>query len=99
MVTCPKVHGPVTTVGEIRALSDDEHVRLALMVTVQQRLVTTITTALDTVTELLRTTRRRRLAVTDDADRLLGLLCLKRDENGFCSDVGIRARAAGRGYK
>jgi CBS-domain-containing membrane protein len=126
MVTSPKVHEPVTTVGEIRALFEDEHVHLALVVTVQQRLVTTIgradlpgtapslpaadvgtvagrtvapTTPLDTATGLLRTTRRRRLAVTDDADRLLGLLCLKRDGNGFCTDEGIRAQAARRGYK
>jgi hypothetical protein len=37
---------------------------------------------------------RRRLAVVDDSGRLLGLLCLKRDGRGFCSDEGVRARAA-----
>lgn len=37
--------------------------------------------------------RRRRLAVVDDAGRLLGLLCLKRDRSGFCSDHDVRARA------
>jgi signal-transduction protein with cAMP-binding, CBS, and nucleotidyltransferase domain len=36
---------------------------------------------------------RRRLAVVDGRGRLLGLLCLKRDGTGFCSDEGIRARA------
>ncbi|MGW1564687.1 hypothetical protein ACWCQ1_51030 [Streptomyces sp. NPDC002144] len=36
---------------------------------------------------------RRRLAVTDGCGRLLGLLCLKRSGNGYCSDEGIRARA------
>ncbi|BCJ36405.1 hypothetical protein Athai_39080 [Actinocatenispora thailandica] len=41
--------------------------------------------------------RRRRLAVVDGAGRLLGLLCLKRDRSGFCSDDDVRARAgAGR---
>jgi CBS-domain-containing membrane protein len=35
---------------------------------------------------------RRRLAVVDDSGRLLGLLCLKQDGNGYCSDEGIRAR-------
>jgi CBS-domain-containing membrane protein len=36
---------------------------------------------------------RRRLAVVDGSGRLLGLLCLKRDGTGFCSDEGISARA------
>jgi CBS domain-containing protein len=35
---------------------------------------------------------KRRLAVVDDSGRLLGLLCLKRDGTGFCSDAGVRAR-------
>jgi CBS-domain-containing membrane protein len=37
--------------------------------------------------------RRRRLAVVDDGGRLLGLLCLKKDGTGYCSDEGIRQRA------
>ena len=36
----------------------------------------------------------RRLAVVDDDGQLLGLLCLKRRLNGFCSDLDIAARAA-----
>lgn len=48
---------------------------------------------LHTVTPRMAVDRRRRLAVTDDAGRLLGLLCLKRSGNGYCSDEGIRARA------
>jgi CBS-domain-containing membrane protein len=36
---------------------------------------------------------RRRLAVVDDSGRLLGLLCLKKDGTGYCSDKGIRQRA------
>lgn len=36
---------------------------------------------------------RRRLAVVDSSGRLLGLLCLKRDGSGYCSDAGIRERA------
>lgn len=35
---------------------------------------------------------RRRVAVVDDAGRLIGLLCLKRTGRGFCSDSGIQAR-------
>ncbi|MBA0126741.1 CBS domain-containing protein [Haloechinothrix sp. YIM 98757] len=35
----------------------------------------------------------RRLAVIDTNHRLLGLLCLKRHQSGFCSDEGIMARA------
>jgi hypothetical protein len=47
-------------------------------------------------TAVLLRDRRRRLAVVDHSGsgRLLGLLCLKRDGTGFCSDEGIRARAA-----
>jgi CBS-domain-containing membrane protein len=36
---------------------------------------------------------RRRVAVTTEGGRLVGLLCLKRSGLGFCSDAGIRARA------
>lgn len=39
---------------------------------------------------------RRRLAVVDDSGRLLGLLCLKQDGTGCCSDEGIRERAQSR---
>lgn len=41
--------------------------------------------------------RRRRLAVVDGRGRLLGLLCLKRSGTGFCSDDGVRDRAAEHG--
>jgi hypothetical protein len=33
--------------------------------------------------------RRRRLAVTSDDSRLLGLLCLKANGSGFCSDADV----------
>lgn len=36
----------------------------------------------------------RRLAVVDDHDVLLGLLCLKNTGLGFCSDHDVAARAA-----
>lgn len=48
---------------------------------------------LDAATAALLRGRRRRLAVIDDSGRLLGLLCLKKDETGYCSDEGIRGRA------
>lgn len=38
----------------------------------------------------------RRLAVTGQEGRLLGLLCLKSSGLGFCSDEGVAERAAGR---
>lgn len=38
----------------------------------------------------------RRLAAVDPAMRLLGLLCLKRSLNGFCSDEGVAALRASR---
>ncbi len=45
---------------------------------------------------LLRATGLRRLAVVDDEGVLLGLVCLKRDGSGFCSDAGVLARQAER---
>lgn len=41
-------------------------------------------------------TRRRRLAVVDDQNTLLGLLCLKRLGHGFCSDDDVASRAEAR---
>jgi CBS-domain-containing membrane protein len=48
------------------------------------------------VTARLLRQGRRRLAVVDGAGRLLGLLCLKRDGTGYCSDEGVRERAEAR---
>ncbi|HEY2549072.1 MAG TPA: hypothetical protein VGI64_00690 [Streptosporangiaceae bacterium] len=51
---------------------------------------------LATATNRLLAEGRRRLAVIDSSGRLLGLLCLKNDGTGFCSDAGIRERAFSR---
>ena len=48
--------------------------------------------ALDGATEAMRRAGRRRLAVVDAGGMLLGLLCLKTDGSGFCSDRGVRSR-------
>jgi len=50
---------------------------------------------LDAVTAGLLRERRRRKAVVDDCGRLLGLLCLKKDGSGYCSDDAIRQRQSG----
>jgi CBS domain-containing protein len=50
-------------------------------------------TLLSAATATLLHARKRRLAVVDDRGRLVGLLCLKRDGTGFCSDEGVRRRA------
>jgi len=50
---------------------------------------------LDSVTAELLRERRRRQAVVDDCGRLLGLLCLKKDGSGYCSDDNIRQRQTG----
>jgi hypothetical protein len=42
MVTCPKTHGPDSAPEEIRTLFDDDHVRMALVVATDKRLITTI---------------------------------------------------------
>jgi len=47
---------------------------------------------LGSVTAALVRDRRRRLAVVDDSGHLLGLLCLKKDGTGCCSDDSIRER-------
>jgi CBS-domain-containing membrane protein len=51
------------------------------------------TDPLGAATAMLLRQGRRRLAVIDDDGRLLGLLCLKKDGNGYCTDAGIRERA------
>jgi predicted transcriptional regulator len=38
---------------------------------------------------------RRRLAVTNAADEVVGLLCLKASGRGFCSDADVEARQRG----
>ena len=53
--------------------------------------------SLDAVTATLLREGRRRLAVVDDSGRLVGLLCMRRDGTGYCSDHGIRARENERG--
>ena len=47
------------------------------------------------VRRALTATGRRRAAVTSADGRLLGLLCLKASQAGFCSDQDVRARARG----
>ena len=47
------------------------------------------------VRRAMNTAGRRRAAVTSADGRLLGLLCLKASQAGFCSDQDVRARALG----
>jgi CBS domain-containing protein len=51
----------------------------------------------DAVRSTLVTHEMRRIAVVDDAGRLLGLLCLKKHQRGFCSDDDVDDRVAERG--
>jgi CBS-domain-containing membrane protein len=53
--------------------------------------------SIEDATSRLASEQGRRLAVIDDAGRLLGLLCLKRDGTGYCSNDGVLARAASSG--
>ncbi len=48
----------------------------------------------DVVRETLVTHEMRRIAVVDEAGRLLGLLCLKKHRRGFCSDDDVAGREA-----
>jgi len=47
------------------------------------------------VRRVMIATGRRRAAVISADGRLLGLLCLKASQTGFCSDQDVRARALG----
>ena len=47
---------------------------------------------LDGIRQRLETSGQRRLAVVDDANTLLGLVCLKKDRTGFCTDDDIDSR-------
>lgn len=123
MVRFPKTLGAGSTLEEIQAFFEDDHVHMALIVAADERLVTTIersdlaavscstpacdlgtlagrtvrpTEPLDAVTATLLRDRRHRLAVVDGSSRLLGLLCLKKDGTGYCSDEGIRRRTQAR---
>jgi CBS-domain-containing membrane protein len=51
---------------------------------------------IETALTILRHGNRRRLAVVGEAGELLGLLCLKRDSSGYCSDENVREREAER---
>ncbi|WP_454810492.1 CBS domain-containing protein [Paenarthrobacter nitroguajacolicus] len=44
-------------------------------------------------TEWLKSQGRRRLAVVDAGGHLTGLLCLKRNGTGYCSDAGVLGRS------
>ncbi|WP_107771296.1 CBS domain-containing protein [Nocardioides sediminis] len=48
---------------------------------------------LEEALQVMRDRGTRRLAVVADDGRLLGLLCLKRTLDGFCSDDDVRSRA------
>jgi CBS-domain-containing membrane protein len=51
---------------------------------------------LDVIASELVRDRRRRLAVVDECGRLVGLLCLKQDGSGYCSDDNVRERQSTR---
>ena len=51
--------------------------------------------SLAAVRQAMNGSGRRRVAVTSADGRLLGLLCRKASQAGFCSDQDVSARAAG----
>jgi hypothetical protein len=70
--------------------------RLAAELGTLRARVVTASTPLRVATRRLQRDRRRRLAVVGDRGELLGLLCLNRKGDGYCSDEGIRQRASAR---
>lgn len=119
MITCPKTLPIQTTVGQARAVFDDQHVHMLLLehggilhgALLRTDLLTATSSnerALALATLEDRTAQPdervaaigerlvgsgRRLAVVDGTGRLHGLLCLKRDRTGFCTNDGVAARA------
>lgn len=81
--------------GDLPSNTSVQPVAIAELGRLRDRTVAPTTPLVD-VTVRLQEQGRRRLAVVDDADVLLGLLCLKRDGTGYCSDLGILARSASR---
>lgn len=51
-------------------------------------------TAAEDARRAMHAAGERRLAVVDRDGRLLGLLCLKRSGDGFCTDAGVASRRA-----
>ena len=49
--------------------------------------------SLEEAARIMDRSSARRLAVTDPTGRLLGLLCLNRTRQRYCTDAGVRARA------
>lgn len=76
-------------------LSVDGGTRASICGTLVGRTITP-DTLLSTATSVLLSEGRRRLAVTNDRNHLMGLLCLKRSGRGYCSDEGVQARAGER---
>ena len=50
--------------------------------------------SLESAWAAMRARRQRRLAVVDRHGVLLGLLCLKKSGDGFCTDAGVASRQA-----
>lgn len=82
----------LTTVERSDLLAADGATRAVDLGTLDDRTVSP-SCDLGTVVERLRAQGRRRIAVVDDTGRLMGLLCLKRDSSGLCTDDGVRRRS------
>jgi hypothetical protein len=54
----------------------------------------TMEASLAEVRLVMKAAGRRRVAVTSNDGRLVGLLCMKASQAGFCSDQDVQARAA-----
>lgn len=81
MVTCPKTHEPASGVRQIRALFEDDHVHMALIVADDRRLVTTIerrdlpaTGPASMVASELGTLAGRTVAPSEELDRVTATL-------------------------
>jgi CBS-domain-containing membrane protein len=98
----PHVHAALIAVDDVLiTVVDRDDVHSALLANTPATSLGTLlgrtvepTASLETARQQLMSTGRRRLAVIDAQQRLLGLLCLKRTRDGFCSEQDLQSRQA-----
>jgi CBS domain-containing protein len=93
LVKSGKLLGAVDRTDLAAAAASDETPALALS-TIAGRTVDP-NTPLPHAEAAMRRSGQRRLAVTTDDSRLVGLLCLKANSLGFCSDHDVSSRKRG----
>src|SRR6478735_5195862 len=101
MIANPKTLGVDVGLADAQRAFADDHVRMLLLTLdgvlhgtlIRDDLRPCPDRSLNEAQHQLERSMARRLAVTDASGRLLGLLCLKRSRDGFCSESDVLVRA------